>query len=53
MKIRYTGRHTAGVDVDVVGVHVALGETVDLPTDIAKSLLTQTGEWTRPTKEKK
>lgn len=44
MKVTYTGRHRA-VEVDAAGVIVANGETIDVPDEIAESLLRQTGQW--------
>lgn len=44
MRVKYVGRHRA-VEVDAAGVIVANGETIDVPDEIAASLLTQRGQW--------
>lgn len=51
MKVTYTGRHRA-VEVDAAGVTVANGESIDVPDEIAESLLRQTGQWAKAAAKK-
>ena len=46
-KVRYIGRASNGVTVDIGGtaVHVPHGETIDVEDDVAESLLNQDGQW--------
>jgi hypothetical protein len=47
MKITYIGRSTVGITVPVDGAErfVAHGDSVDLPAELAASLLEQDTEW--------
>lgn len=42
MRVKYVGSHDA---VDVAGLSVKRGESVDVPTEIGKSLLQQETNW--------
>lgn len=53
MKIRYVGHSTNGVLIDATGDEVQHGHQVELPADIARSLLQQTDEWERVSPPKK
>lgn len=53
IKIRYVGHSTTGVFIDATGDEVKHGHQVELPSDIARSLLLQTDEWERVSSPKK
>jgi hypothetical protein len=50
MQITYIGRHTGGVEVGPDAISVAHGATIDLPDELAKSLLEQRSQWEKPKK---
>lgn len=51
MQVTYVGRASGGVFVSPDGVNeipVGHGDTIDVPDDVGRSLLTQTGQWEQP-----
>jgi hypothetical protein len=55
MKVTYVGRSRAGITV-IVGdgeAFCAFNESVDVPDEIAESLLSQDGQWTATSTTKK
>lgn len=52
MQITYVGR-ARSVEIDALGIEVANGETFDAPDDVAKSLLRQRSQFTKPPKAAK
>lgn len=51
MRIRYVGRHTA-VEIAATGAVVEYGDVVDVPAELAKSLLTQGDQWKKAATKK-
>lgn len=45
MKVRYIGAHRHGVELDVLGVFVPHGGEIDVPDEVAVSLLEQACNW--------
>lgn len=48
MLVRYVGPCADGVVIDILGVECAHGATVDVPDDVAASLLEQPDNWQAP-----